>query len=114
MSIPLRVVLVVGSALVLFVVMRKVRKAGLEISDSIFWLGLSLVLLLIAVFPQAAYAASGLLGFDAPSNFVFFCGIVVLLARTFTQDRKIATLKKKLTSLAQAEALGEKDEALRP
>lgn len=108
MSIPLRAVLILASAAVLVIVLRKIRKSGLEISDSIFWIGLSFLLFLVAVFPQVAYWASGFLGFDAPSNFVFFCGIVILLARTFTQDRKIAILKKKLTTLAQTEALSRK------
>ncbi|MDM8270475.1 DUF2304 domain-containing protein [Thermophilibacter provencensis] len=105
MSVALRASLLVCSVLVLFFVMRRIRKAGLEISDSIFWLALSLVLIVIAVFPQIAYWASDLLGFDAPVNFVFFCGIIVLLVRTFSQDQKICQLKKKLIALVQDEAL---------
>ena len=108
MNIPLRVSLLICSLIVLFFVMRRIRKAGLEISDSIFWLGLSFVLIVIAVFPQVAYWASEILGFDAPVNFVFFCGIIVLLIRTFTQDQKICQLKKKLTTLVQSEALRDK------
>ena len=105
MSVALRVSLFLCSLLVLFFVMRRIKKAGLEISDSIFWLFLSLVLIVIAVFPQIAYWASDLLGFSAPVNFIFFCGIIVLLVRTFAQDQKICMLKKKLTALVQNEAL---------
>lgn len=105
MSIALRVSLIVGSLLILFFVMRRIRKSGLEIADSIFWLLISAALIVIAIFPQIAYWASDLLGFDAPVNFVFCCGIVVLLVRTFTQDQKICQLKKKLTTLTQSEAL---------
>lgn len=105
MSIALRVSLIVGSLLILFFVMRRIRKSGLEIVDSIFWLLISAALIIIAVFPQIAYWASDLLGFDAPVNFVFCCGIVVLLVRTFTQDQKICQLKKKLTTLVQDEAM---------
>lgn len=105
MSISLRVSLIVGSLLILFFVMRRIRKSGLEIADSIFWLLISAALIVIAIFPQIAYWASDLLGFDAPVNFVFCCSIVVLLARTFTQDQKICQLKKKLTTLVQDEAM---------
>lgn len=105
MSIALRVSLIVGSLLILFFVMRRIKKSGLEIVDSIFWLLISAALIIIAVFPQIAYWASDLLGFDAPVNFVFCCGIVVLLVRTFTQDQKICQLKKKLTTLVQDEAM---------
>lgn len=105
MSIALRASLIVGSLLILFFVMRRIKKSGLEIVDSIFWLLISAALIIIAVFPQIAYWASDLLGFDAPVNFVFCCGIVVLLVRTFTQDQKICQLKKKLTTLVQDEAM---------
>ena len=65
----------------------------------------NLPLLVLALFPQIAYWASGVLGFDAPVNFIFCCGILVLLVRTFTQDQKICELKKKLVRMAQSEAL---------
>lgn len=110
MSIALRVSLIVGSLLILFFVMRRIRKSGLEIADSIFWLLISAALIVIAIFPQIAYWASDLLGFDAPVNFVFCCGIVVLLVRTFTQDQKICLLKKKLTTLVQDEAMRREEE----
>ena len=108
MSILLRASLLICSFILLFFVIRRIRKAGLEISDSIFWLCLSLVLIIIALFPQIAYWASGILGFDAPVNFVFVCGIITLLVRMFTQDQKICQLKKKLTTLVQSEALKDK------
>lgn len=105
MNALLRASLIICSILVFFFVIRRIRRAGLEIADSIFWLGTALVLILIAVFPEVAYQASRLFGFDAPVNFVFACGIIVLLIRTFTQDQKICQLKKKLITLAQSEAL---------
>lgn len=107
MSIALRLSLIVCSLLILFFVMRRIKKSGLEITDSIFWLFISVALIVIAVFPQIAYWAAELLGFDAPVNFVFCCGIIVLLVRTFTQDQKICQLKKRLMTLAQEEALRE-------
>lgn len=108
MSIALRLSLIVCSLLILFFVMRRIKKSGLEITDSIFWLFISVALIVIAVFPQIAYCAADLLGFDAPVNFVFCCGIIVLLVRTFAQDQKICQLKKRLMTLAQEEALREK------
>lgn len=108
MNILLRVALIVCAALILLFVLRRIRKTNLEIADSIFWLFIVGVLLVLAIFPQIAYWASGILGFDAPVNFIFCCGILVLLVRTFTQDQKICELKKKLVKLAQSEALRDK------
>lgn len=111
MNIPLRVALIVCSVAILFFVMRRIRKSSLEIDDSVFWLVIAAALIVVAAFPQIAYWVSGLLGFQAPVNFVFACGIIVLLVRTFRQDQKIAVLKRKLIALAQHEALREEDPA---
>lgn len=105
MNIPLRASLILCSLVVCFFVMRRIKKSSLEVSDSVFWLLIAAALIVVALFPGLAYWVSGLLGFEAPSNFIFFCGIIVLLVRTFAQDRKIAVLKKKLTALVQDEAL---------
>ena len=108
MNGPLRIALIVCAALIPLFVLRRIRKSSLEITDSIFWLFIVAILLVLAVFPQIAYWASDVLGFDAPVNFIFCCGILVLLVRTFTQDQKICELKKKLVKMAQAEALRDK------
>lgn len=105
MNIPLRILFLVCSFSIMFFVLRRIRRSSLEIADSIFWLILAAALIVIAVFPELAYWASGLLGFNSPSNFIFACGIVVLLVRTFTQDQKICTLRRKLTKIAQNSAL---------
>ena len=104
-NLLLRVSLLIVSFVLLFFVLRRIRKSGLEIVDSVFWICISALLIITTAFPQIAYWASGLLGFDAPVNFIFCCGILVLLVRTFKQDQKICTLKKKLTTLTQNEAL---------
>ena len=105
MNIPLRASLILCSLVVCFFVMRRIKKSSLEVSDSVFWLLIAAALIVVALFPGLAYWVSGLLGFEAASNFIFFCGIIVLLVRTFAQDRKTAVLKKKLTALVQEEAL---------
>lgn len=105
MNVPLRISFIICSLAILFFVMRRIRRSSLEIADSVFWLLLAGALIVVAVFPRLAYWVSDLLGFESPSNFIFACGIIVLLVRTFTQDQKICTLKRKLTHMAQGEAL---------
>lgn len=102
---PLRISLIICALAVLLFVLRRIRKSTMEISDLIFWIIISLALIVVAIFPQIAYFASNVLGFEAPSNFIFACGIFVLLVRTFTQDQKICELKKKLVSMSQSDAL---------
>ena len=106
-NITLRIFLRLVAVVTLLFGVRKLRKSALEIIDSIFWVFLAVLLIVVAAFPQLVFWVTGVFGFDSSSNFVFFCGILVLLARLFTQDLKVATLKRKLTTLTQTEALKE-------
>ena len=94
MSITLRIVLIIGAILVLLFVIRKIRKSKFEASDALFWLAFSAILVLIAIVPAVSYAVSDLLGFDSPSNFVFF-----------SLTTKVSLLRRKVDTLAQEIAL---------
>ena len=89
------------------IAIRKLQKSVPQIIDSIFWVLLAVLLIVVAAFPHLVFWVTGIFGFDSSSNFVFFCGILVLLARLFTQNLKVATLKRKLTTLTQTDALKE-------
>ncbi len=107
MTLQLRLVLVACAVLLLAYVIRKLRKSSLEIADSIFWIALSVLLIVIAAFPELVFWTSATIGFASATSFVFFCGVIVVLARTFALELKVAQLKKKLTKLTQTEALKE-------
>ena len=99
MSIVLRIALIVVSALVRYFVLKKIRKAQLEIDDSIYWIVFSVLLLVISIFPGIAIEASKLLGVRSPANFVFLVMIFLLLIlkrRTIWQtvSQKIQQLEK--------------------
>ncbi len=105
MTLQLRLVLVACAVLLLAFVFRKLRKSALEIVDSIFWTLLSVLLIVIAAFPELVFWASSTIGFASATSFVFFCGVLVVIARMFTLELKVAQLKKKLMRLTQTVAL---------
>lgn len=105
MNLTLRIFLLLFAVLLLWFVVGKLRKEALEIVDSIFWVFLAVLFIVIAAFPGLVYWAADLFGFASPSNFVFFCGIALVLVRLFTLEIKIVNLKKKMTTLVQAAAL---------
>ncbi len=107
MSINLRIALVIVSFALLVFIIRGIKKSRFEIADSIYWFFISALVLFTALVPGVAYIVSSLLKIESPSNFVFACGIVLLLVRTFRQEQKIASLRQKLTTLTQEEALKE-------
>ena len=105
MSITLRLLCIVGSAITFFGMARQIKKAKIKIEDSIFWVLLSGLLLLIALVPEIASFFSHLFGFMATSNFVF-CGLIAsLLVKEFHNTMPISQFKHKVTELAQEDAL---------
>lgn len=105
MTTHLRIFLILGAVLMLVVVARKIKKAHFETHDTFFWLGLSVLLILAAAFPQLVYAVSYLLGFQSASNFVFLAVIAILLWRLFRLQESVVALRGKLTTLVQEIAL---------
>lgn len=105
MSITLRIILVVGSVLAFLFILRKIRKCQLEISDSIFWFIFTAVLIVVAIFPQLIIYPAAWIGFDSPANMLFLIIIFVMLVKQFMMTLQVGSLKSKLKTLTQAEAL---------
>ena len=101
----LRIFLLLGAVLLLVLVARKIKKSQFDTHDTFFWLGLSVLLILAAAFPQLVYAVSYLLGFQSASNFVLLAVIAILLWRLFRLQESVVALRGKLTTLVQEIAL---------
>ncbi len=110
MSLELRIVLIVVSVLVLIYVLRKIRAAKLNIVDSIFWIVVSILLLLLAVFPQIAYFFAALLGIQTPLNFILVFIIAILILKVFLMSIQISQQNEKIKILAQRIAYDEFDQ----
>lgn len=102
MSTALRVILIAGAFLTFAYILRRVKKCDMSVTDTVFWIVISVALILIAVFPQLAFAMASLMGFVAPINFVFVFVIAVLIFKVFSLSVEISRLKGKLAALAQA------------
>ena len=105
MTTSLRIVLVVSALLVLYLIIRRLKKTQIEVMDSIFWLFFSFSFVLMALFPEIALYFSRLLGFQSSANFVYVYVIAVLVMRDFASTTKIAMLRKKMEALVQELAL---------
>lgn len=107
MPIQQRLLLVVGAVFVFFFVINKIRRAKILMSDAIFWVILSFVLVVVGIFPGLVIALSGRLGFMSPSNFVFLVVVALLLMKSFANSAQISLLTHKVEELAQEIALRE-------
>ena len=109
MSLSLRILLIAGALLALFFVAKRVKKRKILMEDTIFWVILSVVFVLIALVPEVAFICSELLGFVSPSNFIFLIIIALLLMKVFANTSEISLLKYRVNELAQEIALRDKD-----
>ena len=109
MSIVLRIALIVVCVTACGYVLRKIRRAQMEIDDAIYWIVVSIVLVIISIFPQIPDFFSDLLGIQSPSNFVFLSVIFVVILKLFSLSLEVSTLKQKLKSTIQNVAIREKE-----
>lgn len=109
MGVFLRIVLIIGSLCTAFLMLSRIRKAKIQIKDSIFWILFSFMILILSIFPQIATWASDFLGILSPINFVYLFMIFILLVHEFFMSVRISQMDSKIKQLTQQVALQEKE-----
>lgn len=107
MSVSLRIVLIVISLLTMFYVGRKLRKSQVNVNDTIFWFFLSVLFVILSLFPIIAEKGAKLFGFYSPVNFIYIVVIFLLLLRCFLLSIKVSQIEEKLRNLTQEIAIRE-------
>ena len=107
MSTVLRVLLVIGSVLVFMMIGSRIKKDKILMQDAIYWVILSLLMLLVALVPGPVIWLAYELGFLSPSNFVFLGVIALLLLKIFHNSCEISLLRHKVEELAQEGVLSD-------
>lgn len=106
MMTPLfRCILVLASVLTLWVILSRIRKSRLSIEDSMFWILISLMFVVFAVFPVVPDTLAALLGIYSTANFLFLFIIFILLIKMFSMSMKIGQLEERIKTLVQKLAL---------
>ncbi len=109
MSWTLRICLIVVCVIACLYVLRRIRRAQMEIEDAIYWIVVSIALVIISIFPQIPDFLSDLLGIQSSSNFVFLAVIFVVIVKLFSLSLEVSLLKQKLKSTIQNVAIREKE-----
>jgi hypothetical protein len=99
MSVELRVLLIFSSVIMIAAVVLRIRKSKFQIYDGIFWFLLSLVFLVLSIFPQIAVRISLILGIESPANLIFLCILAILLLKCFLLSLKVSLLEYNLMKL---------------
>ena len=104
MSLALRILLMIFSVGFVYFVLKRIHKDQLRIQDSIFWILLSVLVLILAFFPQIAIGMAQHLGIISPVNFVFLVFIFCAFIKIFSMAAKISNLEDKINKLSYEEA----------
>lgn len=107
--VQLRIALLIICAAALVYVISKIKSAKLNISDSVFWIIVAGVLLLLALFPGIADFFASLIGIRTPLNFILVVIIGILLLKVFLMSAHISHQNEKINTLAQHVAFLEFD-----
>ena len=105
MSIVLRAGLIIVSLLTLIFITRKVRKSQIRLEDSLFWVIVAIVLLVISIFPEIIFGLSRFAEVESPANLVFLCFIFILLILGFNLAVRTSQTDTKLKELTQQLAI---------
>ena len=107
MTTMLRILLILVSVATMGMMVRKIRQAKVQIEDSIFWILLSMLLVVFSIFPAVADGLAWLLGIHSTANFLFLFTIFLLLVKLFTMTLRMSQLETRLKELVQRMALDE-------
>jgi hypothetical protein len=105
MPVTLRILLIAGALLALLFFALQIRKRHLQINYSLFWILLSALLLVVAIFPGIFLGLAGLLGFVSPANLVFLTVIFLLILHLFSVTLKLSKANQQIGDITQRLAL---------
>ena len=76
----LQIVVIIAAIAFFAYVISLVAKNRMLLKYSLLWMLLTVIAAICAIFPTPIYRLSTLLGFETPSNFIFFMGLLLLMA----------------------------------
>ena len=101
MPISLRIVLIVLSIVFVIGVLYCVNHKKMQLQFSLIWLLISLILILIAIFPQIVYFIAKITGIKTASNLVYLMGIIILFVIIINLTIKISKQSAQIHDLIQ-------------
>lgn len=110
MTVIFRIFLVLVAIISTYVMLRKIKNSRLQIQYAIFWVNISFIIIIIAIFPQIMTLFSKILGVYSPTNLVYASILFILLVKNFFMTIEISDLENRLKELTQTIALKEKED----
>lgn len=101
MDLRLRITVVVIAVLILIYVIRTIRHERMAISDAVFWVVGSVVLVIVAAIPEIASFGASLLGIQTPVNFLLLLAGIIVIYKVFSLSVEVSRQNEKIKRMAQ-------------
>lgn len=105
MTVTFRIFLILVALISTYVMLKKIKDSKLQIQYVIFWVNVSFIIVIIAIFPNIMTVFSKILGVYSPANLVYAAILFILLVKNFLMTIEISDLENRLKELAQTVAL---------
>lgn len=103
------VLAIVTSIVTLVFIIDLLRRGVLKEKYAVLWLSVAGIALILSIFPGLLEWVTARLGFEVPSNFLFFCTIVVLVLVSVQLSYELSKHEAKIRRLAEEVALQQED-----
>lgn len=101
MYLKLRVILLVFSLLGLFIMTTLVKRYRLELKYALLWISISIMFVILALFPSIADFIADIMGIKASVNAIYFLGIISLLMISFSLTIALSRTSNRIKRLTQ-------------
>lgn len=102
---PVHLASAIAAALVLIVVIDRLRRGRLRERHALWWLLAGVIGLLLTIFPKLLEWFSSMIGIAVPINLAFFGSILVLFLVTMQQSSELTQTEERVRTLAEREAI---------
>ena len=89
--------------------MHFLRRKRIDFRYALAWLFVDIIIIVMAIFPQAMVGLSDILGVASPVNMVLFVGLCLALVVIFSLSMSVSRLADKVRKLSQEIAIIRKD-----
>lgn len=105
MTFRLQIVIGMIAILALLMIANMVRKEKIDLRYALSWMCLTVIILVLDIFPQIVFVIADLMGISIPSNMVFFVGFILLVVMVYSVTVVVSRLSAKTKRLTQELAL---------
>lgn len=105
MQLEIQLIVAIGLVLLLFYIIRMIRKRDLEVKYALSWIGAIVVLLIFDAFPPIMGTLAAILGIEIPSNWLFILGFCFFILLALSMTISLSKLSNKSKDLIQEIAL---------